>query len=245
MTEKQFEKHIALLGKNAGCIEKLRGRVLLVMFLVDDAKGKWDSASEEACVTMIQNACFHLMEESGLPLNQLSITYVNRHVSVPYEVTRADYQRMMRDVLSTCYCEDTESFQDIYKREMSKDEVCVSFVLNRSFTSFAMRRVSLDGVQEVSDRRGSEFSVVSFQKKKPRCSERSLIHELMHQFGAMDYYAIPLMAKSAKKYLPGSIMNDGMKIDPLTRYAIGWDEHLAPEAISFLEATKSLTTKDL
>ena len=245
MTEKRFEKHIALLGKNAGCIEKLRGRVLLVVFLVDDAKDQWDSASEKTYISVIQNACFRLMKESGLPLNQLSITYVNRHVSVPYEVTRSDHQRMIRDVLSTCYCEDTESFQDIYKREMDKDEVCVSFVLNRDFTSFAMRRISLDGVQEFSDRRGNEFSLVSFHKKDLRHSERSLIHELMHQFGATDYYTNPLMAKTAKKHLPGSIMNDGMKIDPLTRYAIGWDEHLAPEAIAFLEATKSLTLKDL
>ena len=84
------------------------------------------------------------------------------------------------------------------------------------------------------------MSVVSFRKFDLKGSERSLIHELMHQFGAMDYYTPAFVEEAAKKYLPHSIMNDGSEIDALTRYVIGWDDTLTPEAIAFLKATALL-----
>lgn len=241
----RFCNHVALLGKNAGCIEKMRGKVLLVFFLVDDAKSKWTDAEKQQYASVIERACFRLMRESGLPLSQLSITYVNRRVAVPYEVTRSNHQQMIRQVLESFSCKDAQEFRETYRREMEKDEVCVSFVLNRSFISYAQRRVAIDSVLPVGNGQGNEFSVVSFRKHDLRHSERSLLHELMHQFGAMDYYTNPQVAQAAERHFPGSIMNTGFAIDALTRYVIGWDTQLTPEAVAFLEATRHLTLKDI
>jgi len=233
----RFKKHPALLGKDAGCIIKLRGKVMLVVFLVDDAKSKWDDLSEKKYSRIIQNVCLGLMKESGLPWAQLNVTYANRRASVPYEVTQDNAWQLMRDVLQDYYCDDSDSFQDIYKREMGKDEVCVSFVLNRPFISYAHRVASLTTVLTRPFRKGNEFSVVSFRKNDLKRSEQSLLHELLHQFGAIDLYKPQKIETAARKHLPGSIMNDGDRIDPLTRYVIGWDDALSPEAIAFLEET--------
>lgn len=235
-----YETHMALLGKNAGCIEKLRGKVLLVFFLVDDAKSKWDDLMEQKYKKVIQNACLRLMKESGLPTSQLYISYANCRASVPYEVTQKNFRQMMTDVLRSYGCKNAQSFQEAYRREMGKDEVCVSFVLNKYFTSFAQRIISSSRVMRTPTGRGDELSVVSFRKFDLKGSERSLIHELMHQFGAMDYYTPAFVEEAANKYLPRSIMNDGNEIDALTRYVIGWDDTLTPEAIAFLKATALL-----
>ena len=77
--------------------------------------------------------------------------------------------------------------------------------------------------------------------------ENTLVHELLHLFGAVDLYYPENLKQVGKKYLPGSIMCDGNVIDDLTRYLIGWKRQLQSDSMAwkFLEETKNITAEDV
>ena len=73
----------------------------------------------------------------------------------------------------------------------------------------------------------------------------TLVHELLHQFGAIDLYYPDEITVAGEKFLGRSIMNCGMDIDDLTRVLIGWRTTLTDNAINFLEATKGVTKEQV
>jgi hypothetical protein len=74
---------------------------------------------------------------------------------------------------------------------------------------------------------------------------RTIVHELCHQFGAVDYYYPEAVKAAAEKIFPNSVMSGGRTIDDLTAYAIGWTSVLSPDAIKFLDATQSVTLEEI
>jgi len=78
-------------------------------------------------------------------------------------------------------------------------------------------------------------------------SEKTIIHELLHQFGAPDYYYPKAVKSLADKYFPQSIMTSGtgIVIDSLTSYLIGWSDSIDRNAATVLELTKQITYADI
>lgn len=72
-------------------------------------------------------------------------------------------------------------------------------------------------------------------------------HELLHLFGAEDYYHVPVVKEAVKEHLPTSIMlssRDDNRVDPLTAYLVGWVGELTEEARSVLSKTAHITKAD-
>lgn len=101
------------------------------------------------------------------------------------------------------------------------------FFVNNNFTNPQFAVVA-DRMTPVND----EFSVVRFNSEP-----KTIVHELLHQFGAADLYAPYEIRALTDKYLPNSIMYEGTEIDPLTRYLIGWTDELPRDAVKFLKET--------
>lgn len=236
---------LALRGKRAGCSYELLGKVVLVAFLVDDGESKWDKESEGAFVTVLKNVSERLMSDSGLNKKELSIAYAYCRVSVPYIVTRKNKDLCIRDVLRQFGYEDSQSYQKHYEVKFDRDEAALSFVFNKEFRSYATRITRVEGTDEACCPEGNEQSFVSFSKEQIAEGERTMIHELLHQFGAIDLYYPERVKFEAEKYLPDSIMNGGNCIDQLTRYVIGWDKELMSNARSFLQAIAIIPEEDL
>ena len=236
----------ALRGKNVGCSVKLRGRVVLIAFLVNDGVSKWTPEAEKEFVSCLRQITERLMQDSGLNREQLDIAYAYCQVTVPFSAERRNSSRFVESVLRQFDFEgeDVQAYQRHYEAKFNRDETSVAFVLNKPLRSYA---VSVDGaaVTEEEDPTGSEYSIVSFDPNDPAGSQRTFIHELMHQFGAIDYYYPPRLKMEAEHYFPGSIMNSGDTIDELTRYVIGWDEQLSPQAQAFLDAIETITPAEI
>lgn len=226
----------ALRGKNAGCSLKLRGNVVLIAFLINDGESKWDKAAEAELVKMLKSASSRLMNASGLGRQDLNIAYAYCQVSVPYIVNKKNSDMFVRDVLRQFGYEDSQSYQKHYEQKFFRDEACISFVFNKPFRSYAHNIQSYGAPSDTPNPIGNEHSVVSFRKDDLTGSENTLIHELLHQFGAIDYYYPEQLKLEAERFFPDSIMNSGSIIDPLTRYIIGWDDKPSEDAKAFLKA---------
>lgn len=235
----------ALQGKNAGCSLKLRGRVVLITFLVNDGESEWNQKSEKAAIEMLKSACARLMSESGLGKKEFQITYACCQVSIPRVLSRRTSKNCVVDVLRQFGYSSVQEYQRHYEEKFSRDETAVTFLFNKDFRSFAHNVDKTSGTAEEEHPNGEEYSIVSFDTNNITGSERTFLHELLHQFGAIDYYYPEVIKFKAERFLPNSIMNSGEIIDDLTRYLIGWDEKPSDVALEFLNSIKMVTIEDV
>lgn len=240
----EFKNSFALRGKNVGCSISLRGRVVLIAFLINDGVSQWDPESEKILADSLKQISNRLMDDSGLNRDELDIAYAFCQVTIPFTVEKRNSSKFVESVLRQFGYEDVQSYQRHYESKFGRDDTCISFVFNKEFRSYA---VSVDAaeVTETEDDRGNEYSIVAFDPKNPAGSQRTFIHELMHQFGAIDYYYPERLAMEAEHYFPGSIMNSGDTIDDLTRYVIGWTDTLTPQAKAFLKAISKIPQAEI
>lgn len=126
-------------------------------------------------------------------------------------------------------------FQRYYKAAKQCDEAPIIFVLNKPFRS---RAVTLDFD---STTRG-EMSLLSSEY-----DQRTIIHELLHQFGAVDLYYPQEVHNLIQSMRYDSIMaiSHSMNIDSLSAYLIGWTNWLDAPAVKILDRTKHLTRDDI
>ncbi|MBE6957629.1 MAG: hypothetical protein E7447_00560 [Ruminococcaceae bacterium] len=240
----EIKNVFALRGKNAGCSLKLRGKVVLVAFLINDGESGWSKETEKLFADNLKQISKDLMDKSGLSRDELEIAYAFCQVSVPYIVDKRNVDRFVKDVLRQFGTyPDIQAYQKHYEDKFSRDEACVSFVFNKKFRSYAVKIEGAAGAQ-TENPEGNEYSIVSFDVQDPETGRKTFIHELMHQFGAVDYYYPEFVKLKAEYYLPGSIMNDGTEIDDVTRYVIGWDAELTQTAKEFLKSVARVSDAD-
>lgn len=235
----QYEGHFALAGKGKGCSVSLKGNVCLVGFLINDRSSAWTKEDEEQMKEVLQNAAFMLKEKSGLTDNRLKVTCAFDSVVIQYKYEKENFHNVVKDVLKQYGFDNAAAYQAHYKKKFKKAEAPIIFFVNRSFRSFALRDDS-----DKANRNTNEYSFVSVTENKDNCI-RSLIHEIMHQFGAIDYYLPERVKEAAEQFFPDSIMNNGLEIDDLTRYVIGWDEKPTEAVFKFLDATADVTEEEI
>lgn len=245
MNLENVKEVFALQGKNVGCSVKLRGKVVLITFLINDGESRWDNESEKAAIEMLRSVTTRLMNESKLNKEELQVVYACCQVSLPYVVTRKNSKKCAPDVLRQFGYMTVQEYQQHYESKFSRDETAVTFLFNKDFRSYAHSVDRKSGKIEDENSNGDEYSIVSFDTGNIPCSERTFLHELLHQFGAIDYYYPDVLKFKAEKMLPNSIMNGGEIIDDLTRYLIGWDENPSAVALGFLDAIKFITVEDV
>lgn len=235
----------ALQGKNAGCSLRLRGKVVLITFLVNDGESEWNQEAKKAAIEMLESACARLMSESRLGKKDFQVTYAYCQVSIPKNLSRRNSKKCVVEVLRQFGYSSVQEYQRHYEKKFLRDETAVTFLFNKSFRSYAYSIDKASGTVEEEHPNGEEYSITSFDANNITGSERTFLHELLHQFGAIDYYYPEVVKIKAEKYLPNSIMNGGETIDDLTRYVIGWDESLSDVAHEFLKSIKLVTVDDV
>ena len=124
---------------------------------------------------------------------------------------------------------DLNAVQYHLENEMGVQEAPLVLVLNKSGRSLAYQGGNC------------EYAVLYKGTK-------SFSHELMHLFGAKDYYTSEQIKAVAQNCFGESIMLSSAtskEVDDLTAYLIGWTDMLSAAASGFLDATNYLTEQDL
>ena len=233
-----YNGHFALYDKGKSWSRALRGEVCILAFLVHDENSTWTINDIEKCKTILNRVVDDLHRQSALTRSQLHITYDMKIVSVPLKFDR-DLPRALEQSVLRQYGRffRATDYRTYYEKEHAKDDAPVVFMLNREFRSFAI-------VGSDSDPKGSQASYVSCERPADRCA-RTLTHELLHQYGAIDFYLPAKVSAVTRKYFPNSVMSSGIIIDPLTRFLIGWDQAPREHVLRFLEETKTITMEDI
>ena len=235
-----YANHFALAAKEKGCSGKLYGKVTLVAFLVHDRNNAWKDADVEKIKSVLKETAQILKEKSGLTDNRLMVSYAFDDVPIQFRFDGENNEQIVREVLKQYGFDNPAEYQAHYEKKFKKDEAPLIFIINRDFRSFARNVES----GKAGSSLGSEYSFVSFNDSARSCV-RTMLHEVLHQFGAIDYYLPDTVKKAAEKLFPDSVMLHGWEIDDLTRYIIGWDNNLSETAKAFLNETSGVTQKEI
>lgn len=222
----ELQQHVFLDYRGQGACRFLRGDVLLTVLFVSDGEGIWFESAREETRTEIESALQGLREEAegyGVELN-LSTLYLDA-TATQFLSWNNSYSWAEEAVASTGY--DLVSVSETLKGEYGVDEAPIILFVNHPGRSFAISDYEPDY---------EEYAII-YEYPSDVC------HELLHLFGANDYYVYDLYEQTAEKYFPDNIMlsGDNTFVDPLTAYVIGWTKDPTPEGIAFLTETADLT----
>jgi hypothetical protein len=160
----------------------------------------------------------------------LKINDLYLETEVPYNANPHSGFSLVKDYF---HSSDMESLQEYYEARMNVNEVPIILAFNESGRSFAFKK-------NLNDRYNTqETSVVFFENDEgPEYYKKTIVHELLHQFGAIDYYYPKAVTETAKKYLYNSIMGIGQPVvDDFTAYLIGWKDTISANTYWFLKET--------
>ena len=238
-----YRNHIAFRAQNRGCSLSCRGKIVIRVFFVDDSASAWDETAKDAFKRVVSSAAECLVngaKDEGLKIEVMP-AYSDKRVSC--EVTsNGNSGQWIAEMFGMSYSSEMVADQNRFRRAIGCDESPIVFAFNKDFRSCAS--TSKSGA--VGRRDDLEWSMVSYRPDDGVESvKRTLVHELLHQFGAIDLYYPKRVSEAADDYLKGSVMSSGAKIDDLTKVLIGWRTTLSPKAIKFLEATKDVTEKQI
>lgn len=225
--------HFALRGKNRGPSATLKGNVEIIVVRVSTPQHPWTKEQEERLYKVCRSSVDIMNSEArryGAKLN-LSCAYLD--VRIPMEFSRDRnpgwYNWIMRNIF---HKESMRALQAHWEAERKKDDTPVMFMFN-SWDKSATFLSSTDFPTW-----DEEYSYIFCDTQM---HDNYLTHELLHQYGAIDYYdyANEGVAEVAKKYFPNSdMLTVSHEIDELTAYLIGWTDELSPKARAFLKETE-------
>lgn len=227
----QIRNNYLLTGRNVGASRKLRGDVGVIVCYMKRSPADFP----ETAVSQFRDAmydAFNWLEQEakkrGVPLNIKSYRF---DVDIP---KNADPQRvfgLIRDFLSQ---QTMEATQNHYERTLNLDEAPFILAFDEDGRSFAANQ------NEGHPYRVDEYSAIFRWGEKYYWT--TIAHELLHQFGAVDYYYPDSVKERALQYFGDSVMGIGRtELDDLTAYLIGWKDTISAETYWFLRDTMWIT----
>jgi len=236
----QMNHHYMFAGKDMGFVKKMTGKILIMNIFTDEAFSFWTNAAEKEYHLAFSRAIELLKSEAARYGARMDIDAINHHVSTSQPITRhndAMISPSVHNAINIIGKKSIIDYQNSYKKEFGADEVPVVIALNKSARSCAFTANTYCA-------NSPEFCLAARNRYGGRFSHITIAHELVHLFGAKDFYFPEIVALQSIKHFPNSIMNGGEKVDPLTAYLIGWVDELPEEAVCFMETIKHITYDD-
>lgn len=225
-----LDGHLFLQYKDKGNCETLRGDVSILLVFVSDSESSWDPVSRETAERDLCREMLRMMDYAKGYGVSLSLFYGEWDISVAVDVESNNSEHWEAPVCAAMGFQSLYDLQMALERDWGVASAPVVFVLNKPGRAAAYSSYS-EGAEEYLTVYSSEHS--------------TFCHELLHLYGARDYYYPMAVSDAAATFLPDSIMLSGGTVDELTAYTVGWTKSLGRQAIGFLRATSHLTQKDL
>ena len=238
----KYRDHVLFRAKGHGNVKQCRGKIHVRVFFVDDADSSWDDSARDVCRKVLADVARTLEREAG-PAAGLEVSWSDENRKTDRSCSDMEIAHSeVPALLGASGRPGVSKIQNEFKKAHKCDEAPLVFVWNRKIRSCC----------EASDSpyRHAEWATIGLENDihGDTCSLwSSLLHELLHLFGAVDYYYPDAVKEAAMKWLPSSVMNEGggTAIDDLTRVLVGWDDTLSPAATTFLNDTSHVTLKEI
>lgn len=240
---KAYQKHPLFRAKGKGNVRQCCGKIHLRVFFVDDGDSSWNEPSREVYRKVVDDV-IHRMETDGRACGaDIKVSWSEESRKIARIVSAGnDSGDWIPALLEEKNMTAVATGQQRFQHDHGYDEVPYAFIFNKDFRSGA------HSSQTASTRPAGEWTLIALDgdaQADPDWLRHTLLHELLHLFGAPDYYYPTGVKKAAEKWLPGSVMNGGFDIDDLTKVLIGWAATLSEKAVGFLEATREVTAKEI
>ncbi len=234
----RFPGHFMFNYKNRGACKTLVGEVTLYFFMVNDPDSRWDEGSLQTFKGVCSTAIKSLERQAGEYGARLNIKYAFDSVTTDDTIGFGSWRAVIGDALGKYSFESVDEFQAFYEKKYSLDDSCIILAFNKKIRGFAS--VTTEGYADLG-----ECCVVG--KNPSQFRHTSIMHEVLHQFGAKDYYYPELLKDSAKLHIGDSVMMTAgcERIDPLTAYLVGWTNEIDSASEYFLRVTSHYTQKDI
>lgn len=228
--------HCLTKYKDAGNCRTLRGDVLFYLFFVNEpGKRQWTDRAKQKVLDYCDDTATWM---GMMAPKDLKMHWSWQDVSTDGPLTaknRYEYgDRFAREI-------GCKSLMDLHNTILARNRnlrhVAFIFVLRRRGTSYA------GPSRDKSRNPGRPETLALYWDLR----HSALMHEILHLFGAVDFYIPYKVEAAAKRYFPDSVMLDGanLGIDPLTQYLVGWRDDLTPEAQAMLDATRDVTEEEV
>ncbi len=220
-------KNVYADGKNSGACKTLLGNVCVTVVFANDPSGSWTSNAIAAEKKELESAARKLESEAKRYGKTVKITF--RYVTgtgtqVP---EMNDKETFVKTALKSAGLPEKNTLNPTLKKQYGCDEAPVVFCLNHQGRSFANWGTN------------AEIAVLFQDEYNP------FMHELLHLFGADDFYYPADTKKLAEQLLAGSVMinSSDLYVDPLTAYLVGWMDKPTGNAETFLAKTDHITNE--
>ena len=235
--------HWVEMRRDLGPAAKLVGDIQLLLVFVSTPEHPWSEEEITNFFNIVHTSKDFILDEAeryGVPLS-LSAQYFE--ASIPYEFDGSDlsnidlswYWYLVKNYFHT---DGMVSMHEAYEERFGKDNTPFLFIFNTPYRNITYSADLLfPNWQE-------EFSIYYGQQP---LRDNLIVHELMHQYGAVDLYDLSSegVEEISEQIFPDSVMlrQEGTEIDELTAYLIGWIDdpsELSDDALFFLTLTDGL-----
>ncbi|MBR2889956.1 MAG: hypothetical protein IKC09_06760 [Oscillospiraceae bacterium] len=229
--QKLFADHVYLSYRNQGGSRKLVGHIGLVTVFVDDNRSRWTASDKARFKDNLNHGLYQLRLEANVrhvPL-RFSCEFLDATLAMDCTKDNKDEWSVQSLKQNTGLWESVFNYQKRYKETHQVDEAPILFAFNRPLRSWARNTNWLYQ---------GEYSMVNSDD-----APEDLMHELLHQFGACDFYYPKEVSVLLTKMGYFSVMHSRVIfcVDSLTAYLIGWTEEIDEKAVQILQKTKHYT----
>lgn len=205
----------------AGSCKALEGDVAVTVLFMNDLESSWTQEKMDAFLTDVYNACWELTFEAADWGKELNFTV---HTTQGYVAEVVDpelaYLSFRQHIESAGYSTVPSECLSQLQMQTYSDTVPVIVVFNKPGRSYACPNTN---------------EIVNVEHCYIFDDPSALKHELLHLFGAADFYYHDYLNWSVGQYLGDSIMaSTGGPVDDMTAYLIGWTDTLTEDANLFL-----------
>ena len=225
-----YDHHLFMKYRGKGNCESLTGKVSVLLVFVNDTESAWDNAAKEEAQIRLCEEMVKLAGYAHTAGAELSLEYGEMDVTLSLAAHSYNTAAWENEAAEAMGFASVDALQTCLEEEWEVGSVPVVFLLNKAGRAVAYY---------TKNKAGAEYLTMYASDYSPFC------HELLHLYGAQDYYYPACVAAAANGFLKNSIMNTGDAVDPLTAYTVGWTNVLSYEAKGFLDAVSSLTEKEL
>ena len=225
----EHAESVLVRGRGLGSCDSLTGKVHVTAVFVSDASSSWMSQEREAALENIRRALLDISCEAERYSVELSFSISsavsNIKTTAPAE---PDYYSWLEEALESAGLGGISQADQNIREENLADSAPIIFMFNREGRAYAS--VASDSQMEYC---------VGYTAE-----EDSLMHEILHMYGAHDLYYPEQLKTLSTEILGESCMNRANGIDPLTAYLIGWSEEPSAEVLSLFDSL-TLTDRDI
>ncbi len=229
-TSYDSDSKIDLLGaKDKGSCRSLTGNVHVVLFLINDPI---DFNQEENSMSELKRN-FSLIEEAAADHGKnlkLTLSEVRVDTYLSYNSYKGDSKSYAEAIVQKAGYLNLSDFDRQTKVYFSSDYVVPVFCTGGIGRAFANSARNLSS---------NEYIVLM-------SSLHPIPHEIMHLFGAQDFYSPVRLQNEAAKAFGKSIMlnSEDIAIDDFTAYLIGWESELSETAQGFYQNVYDITKEE-